>query len=73
MQSDYSEKRYKLNRNTTAIVKSKKSKDSNIYTNTVTITHETAALEPLEFEDRKELQSTIAAIDLEDDQLDLGV
>lgn len=73
MDSDYAEKRYKLNRATNVSIKSKREKDSKIYRNTITVTYEEVGLEPLEFENRKQLETTIKAIDLEDEQLDLGV
>lgn len=71
MKSEYIERRYKMNNNTTVIVRSKKSKDAEIYNNTITLTHSTADIKPLSIGTRDEIEAAINKIDLDDDQLAL--
>lgn len=68
MQSDYLERRVKLNRNTSVVIKSKKAKDADIFRNTLTIVHETADIKPLQFASRSELEAAIKEFDIEEDQ-----
>ncbi len=72
MQSDYIERRVKLNRNTNAIIKSKKMKDADVFINTITIVQETSGTKPLQFATRAELEGAIKEIDLDDDQIGLN-
>lgn len=72
MKSDYIEKRYKMNKNTTVVVVSKR--DGDVYKNKITLTHETAGLEPLlkaVNPTRSEIADKIADIDLDDDNVNL--
>lgn len=69
MKSEYIERRYKMNRDTTVIVKSRKDKDADIYKNTITLTHSTTSLEPLSIGTREEIEAAVAEIDMDDDQL----
>lgn len=72
MKSDYIEKRYRMNKNTTVVVKSKR--DGDVYKNIITLTHESAGLEPLlkaSNPGRSEIADKIADIDLSDDNLEL--
>lgn len=68
MKSSYIEKRYRMNKNTTVTVKSKL--DGDIYKNTITLTHESAGLEPLlrATATRSEIADKIADIDMSDEQ-----
>lgn len=68
MKSSYIEKRYRMNRNTTVVVKSKL--DGDVYKNTITLTHESAGLEPLlkTTPTRGQIADKIADIDLSDEQ-----
>lgn len=68
MKSNYIEKRYKMNSNTTVIVKSKL--DGDVYKNTIVLTHESAGLEPLlkaNTPTRSEIADKIADIDMSDE------
>lgn len=67
MKSNYIEKRYRMNANTTVIVKSKL--DGDIYKNTIVLTHESAGLEPLlkTTPTRSEIADKIADIDMSDE------
>lgn len=72
MKSNYIERRFKMNANTTIIIKSKK--DGDIYKNVMTVTHESVGLEPLisiNNPSRSDLADKIANINLEDDQVDM--
>jgi hypothetical protein len=71
MKDDYIERRVKLNRETTVVIKSRKDKDSDIYRNTVTLTHESADMQPLQLGSRNDIQQYIQGVDLEDDQMGL--
>lgn len=68
MKSNYIEKRYRMNNNTTVIVKSKL--DGDVYKNTIVLTHESAGLEPLlkATATRSEIADKIADIDMSDEQ-----
>ncbi len=72
MKSDYLERRIRLNRTTTAVVKSKKDKEGDFYHNSLTIVHEYVNTDPLNFATRAELEDAIANIDTTADQLGLG-
>lgn len=67
MKSNYIEKRYRMNATTTVVVKSKL--DGEIYKNTITLTHESAGLEPLlkATATRSEIADKIADIDMSDE------
>jgi hypothetical protein len=71
MKSEYIERRYKMNKETTVVVKSRKEKDADIYKNSVTVTTESTSLEPLKIGTRSEIEAAIKEIDLEDDQIAL--
>lgn len=71
MRSDYIERRFKMNRETTVIIKSRKAKDAEIYTNSITVTTETADIKPLQLQTRAEIEDMIRGIELEDDQSSL--
>lgn len=68
MKSDYIEKRFKMNSNTSVVVKSRL--DGDVYKNTITVTHETAGLEPLfkTTPTRSQIADKIADIDMSDPQ-----
>lgn len=71
MKDDYIERRVRLNRDTTVIIKSKKDKDADIYRTTVTLTHESADIKPLQLGSRKDIQEYIQGVDLDDNQMGL--
>lgn len=71
MKDDYIERRVKLNRDTTVIIKSRKDKDADIYRTTVTLTHESADTKPLQLASRRDIQNYIQGVDLDDDQIGL--
>lgn len=71
MQDDYVERRVRLNRETTVTIKSKKDKDAQIYRTTVSLTHESADIKPLQLGSRKDIQNYIQSVDLDDDQMGL--
>lgn len=71
MKSDYIERRIRLNRNTSVVLRSKKDKDADIYRSTITVVHEIADTKPLQIGTRAELEAAIKEIDLDEDQLSL--
>lgn len=73
MKSDYIERRFRMNRQTTVTIRSKMDEKSDIYKNTVIVTREESSLEPLKTHTRAEIEEMIKEIDLEDDQTTLAV
>lgn len=71
MKSESIERRYKMNRNTTVVIKSKKMKDADVYQNTVTLIYATADVQPLELNSRSAIAHYIQDVDLDDDQVAL--
>jgi hypothetical protein len=69
MKSTHIERRYKMNDNTTVVVKSKKDKDADIYRNTITIITESTDIEPLRIGTKAEIEEAVKQIDLEDNQV----
>lgn len=65
------ERKFKLNRDTTVIVKSRRDKDAEIYRTTVSLVHESADIKPIELKNLSDVKSYIAGVDLEDDQASL--
>lgn len=72
MRSDYLERRFKLNARTTVVIKSKRVKDAEFYSNTVTLIHASSSEKPMNMFSRKEIEAYLADISLEDDQIELG-
>jgi hypothetical protein len=72
MKSEYLERRFKLNAKTTVVIKSKKYKDAEYYSNTVSLIHSSASDKPLNLFSRKEIMKYLDDIELEDDQIELG-
>lgn len=60
-----------MNRDTVVTIKSKKAKDADIYTNTISVTTTSTSLEPLKIGTRKEIEEAVRDIELEDNQLGL--
>lgn len=69
LEGEVSKRTYKLNRNATAVVESKMKGD--VYTHKVSITIESASMQPLRFSDKSEIAKLLQEADLEDEQTNL--
>ena len=73
MKSELIVRKYKMNRDTTVEIRSKKAKDADIYTNSIVVTQVSVSTEPLKIGTRAEIMSAVKEIELEDDQLGLSL
>lgn len=64
-------RKYKLNRDTMVIIKSRRDKDAEIYRTSVSLIHESADINPLELKTQQDVIEYITGIDLEDNQTSL--
>lgn len=62
---------FKLNAQTTLIIKSTKDKDADIYRTTVSLVHQSSDLKPLQLRTTDEIKDYIAGVELDDDQASL--
>ncbi len=70
LKPDQIAKKYKLNANTTVVIKS--IRDGQLYKNSITVTHETADLEALSFPTARALEQHVRAIDMEEAQQEMS-
>lgn len=69
MKSEYQERRFKMNAQTSVVIRSTRDKvNTDLYHNTITVVHQTSGLEPLDLKSRVSLEQAIKAIELEDPQ-----